>query len=90
MNGKVEYAIIYWKDAALHGQQQMARIDWAGEANLIKGVSMGFVVYENKEMITLSPDYFYRCGDNDMDEFRTAESYPKSGILKTFRRWINI
>lgn len=82
-------AIIYWTDASIHGTEQLSRSGWAS-ANLVNGISTGIVIKEDKQSITVGMDFFYRSGKDDLDEFRTAQTYPKSGISKIKRVKIDV
>lgn len=76
---KDQFVLIYWKDAALHGTDQMSR-KVASTCKLIKGISGGILVSEDKESFTLATDWFH-----EEDEFRQICSIPKSGIYKVKR-----
>lgn len=67
---------ISWVDAAIHGTDTFSRKE-AENLGLITGLAVGIVVKETKEFITIAMDYF----DED-DQFRTVQTYPKSGIYK--------
>jgi hypothetical protein len=75
-----QFVLIYWKDAALHGSEQLTRKEAIKHCGLVKGISGGILVNETKEHITLASDWFHVN-----DDFRDINSYPKSGIYKLVR-----
>lgn len=80
MRKKNHFVLIYWKDAAMHGTEQMSRKYATEKLGLIKGISGGIWVNEDKEQITMATDWFHQH-----DEFRQVSSIPKSGIYKVKR-----
>ena len=79
MKKKNQFVLVYWKDAAMHGTEQMSR-KHASEKGLIKGISGGILVHEDNVQITMAIDWFH-----EFDEFRQVSSIPKSGIYKIAR-----
>lgn len=82
---KDQFVLIYWKDAAMHGTFQTDREDAKKECNLMKGISGGILVNEDKEQVTLALDWFH-----EEDQFRQIASYPKSGIYRLIRYYFGI
>lgn len=86
---KPTIAIVFWKDAAIHGGDQRSREEWVKDSGLVSGISVGHIVHENKEKITLAMDFFppdkKRVFD---DQFRVTSTYPKSGIKQIIRKVI--
>lgn len=80
---KTQLILIEWKDATIHGSGQYSRERALEEAGLTEGLSAGILVSEDKEQITIATDWFY-----EQDDFRCLSSYPKSGIMKITRRYI--
>ncbi len=83
---KVKYELvhIYWHDAAMHGTEQIS-IDDVKNYGLIYGHSVGWLIDETKTHITLAMDFFPAQTIIQKDNFRTLQSYPKSGIEKMTR-----
>jgi hypothetical protein len=81
---KNQIAIVYWKDAAIHGFDQTHREEWAERAKLMPGVAVGHIVHETKDRISLAMDRFPN------EQFRVVSSYPKSSIQKIVRKTINV
>ena len=79
-----QIAIIYWVDSAIHGSEQKSREAWKSH-KLVNGISVGIVVHEDKEQITIGQDWFYKDNLGSLDEFRNVSSYPKKGITKIRR-----
>ncbi len=77
---KDQFVLIYWKDAALHGFEQISRGRAKKECHLIKCISGGILIDETKDYITLGLDWFH-----ENDDFRSTASYPKTGIYKIVR-----
>ena len=77
---KDQFVLIYWKDASIHGGDQITRKQAIKDCGLIKGISGGILVHEDKEHITLALDWFH-----EHDDFRNMTSYPKSGMYKVKR-----
>ena len=77
---KDQFILIYWKDAAIHGGEQLSRKVAEKDCHLIKGISGGILVNEDKEQITLALDWFH-----EHDDFRNMASYPKSGMYRVIR-----
>jgi hypothetical protein len=87
---KNKIAIVFWKDASIHGSDQRSREEWIKECNLVAGISVGHIVHEDKEKITLAMDFF--PPDKTMvfdDQFRVTSTYPKSGIKQIIRKEIS-
>ncbi len=72
---------IFWHDAAMHGSQQVSK-DNLIEYGIIYGHIAGWLVYENKDFVTIAMDLFPKSNQNSQDSFRSLHSYPKSGIEK--------
>lgn len=86
---KYQIAILFWRDAAIHGSEQGSREYWEKEADLANGVAVGHIVHEDKAKITLAMDYFVPDGVNVRDDqFRVVSTYPKSGIYQIIRKVI--
>lgn len=86
---KKQIAIIWWKDAATHGSEQKTFSE-IKEFGLIKGISCGVIVAEDKEKITLAQDCFPKDQQEKAmcyseDNFRSTSSYPKSQVKKIKR-----
>jgi hypothetical protein len=77
---KDQFVLIYWKDAAMEGTEQMSRKTIVKECGLIKGISGGILVNEDKDKVTIAVDWFH-----EHDSFRQISSIPKSGIYKIVR-----
>lgn len=77
---KDQFVLIYWKDAAMHGAEQVTRKQAEKDWHLIKAISGGILVHEDKEQITIALDWFHQH-----DEFRNLASYPKSGMYKVIK-----
>ena len=82
-------AIVYWKDATLHGTHQVYGED-VKEYGLLKGIACGVVVHEDKEQITLALDYFPSSSQYKEESFRVMSSYPKSGIYRMIKHKIQL
>ena len=80
----MEFVIIYWKDAAIHGRDQINEED-IKYYGLVVGYACGWNIHEDKEKITLAMDYFPKQKDVNHNSYRCLASYPKSGIKKIFR-----
>lgn len=74
---KQKIAIINWHDSVMSDGRQVSRQEGKDEYELIRGVSVGLVVNETKEFVSIATDWFYRD-----DQFRQISVYPKSGIDK--------
>jgi len=83
---KVKYDLvyIYWHDAAMHGTAQVD-LDEVKTYGLVHGYVAGWLVNETKDFITIAMDFFPASGQIPKDNFRTLQSYPKSGIEKMTR-----
>ena len=79
---KQEIVIIFWTDAAMHGVDQMSTKE-AQSRQLVEGIAVGFLVYEDKKRINIALDYF-----PEDEEYRCVNTYPKSGIKKIVRKLV--
>ena len=79
-----QIAIIFWKDATMHGDNQKKKEDWVKDVFLIQGCSVGHLLQEDKEKISLAMDMFYSEGI----DYRQVATYPKSGIKQIIRKEI--
>jgi hypothetical protein len=86
---KYKIAVVYWTDAAIHGSDCMTREDWIAQAGLVPGISVGHILHETKEEITLAMDWF-KGNVTGKDCFRVVGTYPKSGIQKIIRQTIEV
>ena len=78
---KDQFVLIYWEDASMHGTGQVNRKEVTPKKyGLVKGISGGILVYEDKKLITIAIDWFH-----EFDDFRQLSSIPKSGIYKIVR-----
>ncbi len=73
---------IKWHDAAMHGTGQVS-FDEVSDFGIMYGDIAGWLIYENDDYVTIAMDFFPASKDNHQDNFRTLQSYPKSGIEKT-------
>ena len=87
---KRTYAIIYWKDATLHGNEQMSQDEWTFKTGLIAGAACGWIVTEDREHIALAMDSFYECGSTEINDFRCVSSYPKRAIVRIVRKTVTM
>ena len=69
----MEIVILKWRDAALHGQTTRFKDDLE-DVNLVTLITVGILVKEDDESITLCMDW------NPDGSWRTLQTYPKSGI----------
>lgn len=74
-----QVVVICWEDACLHGRDQYSSDD--PELTLAYGFSAGILVKETTKSISLCLDVF-NFGDKN---YRTVQTYPKSGI-KSIKR----
>ncbi len=86
---KHKIAIIFWKDAAIHGGEQLSKSEWLKESDLVSGIAVGHILQEDKEKITLAMDLFPK-GQSVVhnDQYRVVSTYPKSGIQQIIRKVI--
>lgn len=84
MKKKDQFVLVYWKDAALHGTSQVSRKYAKEKMGLVKGISGGILVHEDKDQITMATDWFHQD-----DDFRNVSTIPKSGIYKIKRYRFN-
>lgn len=79
-----EIAIIHWQDSWNFGLDQYKEKDWKNKVGVGQCVSVGFVVAEDKEQISIALDYFY---PQKLDEgsFRVVNTFPKCNIQKIIR-----
>jgi len=78
---KYDLVHIYWHDAAMHGTEQVS-IDRVREYGIMRGHIAGWLIDETKDHVTIAMDFFPAQENNQKDNFRTLQSYPKSGIDK--------
>lgn len=72
---------IVWYDAAMHGTEQVP-IDDVKDYGIMNGHVAGWLVDDTKTHVTIAMDFFPAQVNNERDNFRTLQSYPKSGIEK--------
>ena len=79
-----EIAIIHWQDSWSHGLVQKTEAEWKKIVGNGSCVSVGLVVAEDKEQISIALDYFY---PQKLDEgsFRVVSSFPRCNIQKIVR-----
>lgn len=82
-----EIVILFWKDAAMHGTEQVTETD-AKDYGIMSGMVAGWFVNEDKEQITVAMDFFPAQTNNSKNCYRTLQSYPKSGIYQIIRKEI--
>lgn len=81
---KFTIAIISWRDAAIHGRNQVTETD-TKDYGLMEGYSVGVIVNETKEFITLATDFFPSQKDNEENTYRCLNSIPKGCIYRIRR-----
>lgn len=81
MEKKRIVCVIYWKDASLHGYNQETE-ETAMTLGLMKGFSVGILVNETDEFITVACDFFPAQSNNHKNTYRGLQTYPKSGIIR--------
>ena len=86
---KYKIAVVYWTDATIESTEPLTRDEWIKRAKLMTGVSVGHILNETKEHITLAMDYFHGT-DIQNETFRIVSTYPKSGIQKIIRQTIEV
>jgi len=71
--GTPEIVLIKWRDASLHGQDTKWEDD-LDEIGLVTLISVGLLVKEDSESITVCADW------NPDGTWRALQTYPRSGI----------
>ncbi|HNU76708.1 MAG TPA: hypothetical protein PKL88_03265 [bacterium] len=74
---KQQVAIINWHDSVMSDGMQVSRQKGIDYYKPVLGVSVGLVVNNNKDFISIATDWFYKD-----DQFRQISVYPKSAIDK--------
>ena len=74
---KQQVAIIHWHDSVMSDGMQVSRKEGIEEYRPILGVSVGLVVNNTKDFLSIATDWFYKD-----DQFRQISVYPKSAIDK--------
>jgi len=82
--GMRQAVIVYWRDAALLGNEQYAADD--SDIRVMPGVSVGTLVKETDEFVAICMDVFSDgVVRDDQAPYRTIGVIPKSGILSITR-----